>query len=81
MPRRLLNQNLGKSTKRGRRTLLHNSKQSETMLKLRVKKIDPQHHFFQSLQKKPETFAWLNYKSGFKVPKSIQEDVTKLAQI
>ena len=41
--------------------------------------IDPQHHFFQSLQKKPEIFAWLKYKSGFKVPKSIQEDAMKLA--
>ena len=41
--------------------------------------IDPQHHFFQSLQKKPEMFAWLNYESGFKLPKSIQEDAMKLA--
>ena len=43
--------------------------------------IDPQHHFFQSLQKKLEIFAWLKYKSGFKVPKSIQEDVTKVVPV
>ena len=43
--------------------------------------IDPQHHFFQSLQKKLEMFVWLKYESGFKVPKLFQEDDSKLAPV